>query len=69
MAGDTNALRYAGGHIGERLIVEIVILGCQRKSEGAGFERVPRQPWNKASLYLPIQNTSRVHVPPLILIL
>lgn len=25
MAGDTNALRYAGGHIRERLIVEIVL--------------------------------------------
>ncbi len=38
--------------ITSRIIVQIVISGCQSESEGAGFERVLKQPWNKAFLCL-----------------
>lgn len=30
-----------------RIILEIVILGCQRRSDGVGSERVLKQPWHK----------------------
>lgn len=58
MAGDANAPGYAGGHIGERLVVGIVILGCQRESEGNWLWASPETTLeSRLFVFRPIQNT------------